>query len=331
MPLTLIYSLPTSEIIVRIPIIGSNINIDWGGTGDSIGLYIFKYTTPGTKTIMVTGNVTNLNYTDLDISTQYLISCTDFNDVGLERISFFGATNLINVPNELPPSIIDISFMFCDATLFNQDVSSWDVSKIIDMEYAFKNTNLSIENYNKILNTWSNLDLEPCNFKNNVLVYTEEGSIGRQNLITKGWNIQDDILLTPSTIYVNEPFLLKYNHGIWNSLLWGGSIVMSYKMTILEQIPINSTTRDLIFNPIRISDTGKIQLLVKVIKNNQVVATEYIHLYVNAHNIPVTVNKPRMSMGSLFTDNSMVYYKPHSLAAGGIGGVRNYRKKSKKT
>jgi surface protein len=221
--------------------------------------------------------------------------------------------------------------MFENAIAFNQDVSSWDVSKIIDMEYAFKNTNLSIENYNKILNTWSNLDLEPCNFKNNVLVYTEEGSIGRQNLITKGWNIQDDILLTPSTIYVNEPFLLKYNHGIWNSLLWGGSIVMSYKMTILEQIPINSTTRDLIFNPIRISDTGKIQLLVKVIKNNQVVATEYIHLYVNAHNIPVTVNKPRMSMGSLFTDNSMVYYKPHSLAAGGIGGVRNYRKKSKKT
>jgi hypothetical protein len=39
----------------------------------------------------------------------------------------------------------------------------------------------------------------------------------------------------------------------------------------------------------------------------------------------------KLTMGSLFTDNSMVYYKPHSLASGGIGGVRNYRKKSKKT
>ena len=39
----------------------------------------------------------------------------------------------------------------------------------------------------------------------------------------------------------------------------------------------------------------------------------------------------KIYMGSLFTDNSMVYYKPHSLAAGGVGGVRNYRKKSKKT
>lgn len=47
---------------------------------------------------------------------------------------------------------------------------------------------------------------------------------------------------------------------------------------------------------------------------------------------PVTITpKMSMSMGSLFTNNAMVYYKPHSLAAGGIGGVRNYRKKSKKT
>ena len=33
----------------------------------------------------------------------------------------------------------------------------------------------------------------------------------------------------------------------------------------------------------------------------------------------------------LFTDNSKVYYKPHSLASGGIGGVRNARKKARRT
>ena len=38
-----------------------------------------------------------------------------------------------------------------------------------------------------------------------------------------------------------------------------------------------------------------------------------------------------MNMRSLFTNNAQVYYKPHSLAPGGIGGVKNYRKKSKKT
>ena len=37
------------------------------------------------------------------------------------------------------------------------------------------------------------------------------------------------------------------------------------------------------------------------------------------------------SQRSLYTDNARVYYKPHSLASGGVGGVRNNRHKSKKT
>jgi hypothetical protein len=38
-----------------------------------------------------------------------------------------------------------------------------------------------------------------------------------------------------------------------------------------------------------------------------------------------------MNMRSLFTNNAQVYYKPHSLAPGGVGGVKNVRIKSKKT
>lgn len=41
--------------------------------------------------------------------------------------------------------------------------------------------------------------------------------------------------------------------------------------------------------------------------------------------------RPRMTMGSLYTNNAQVYYKSHTLAPGGIGGVRNYRLKSRKT
>jgi hypothetical protein len=37
------------------------------------------------------------------------------------------------------------------------------------------------------------------------------------------------------------------------------------------------------------------------------------------------------SMTSLFTNNAQVYYKPHSLASGGIGTVKNCRDKSRKT
>jgi|LauGreDrversion4_1035100.scaffolds.fasta_scaffold268799_1 hypothetical protein len=40
---------------------------------------------------------------------------------------------------------------------------------------------------------------------------------------------------------------------------------------------------------------------------------------------------PRISMGSLYTNNAQVFYKPNSLAPGGIGSVRNNRLKSRKT
>ena len=36
-------------------------------------------------------------------------------------------------------------------------------------------------------------------------------------------------------------------------------------------------------------------------------------------------------MGSLYSNNAQVFYKPHTLASDGIGGVRNCRIKSRKT
>ena len=50
---------------------------------------------------------------------------------------------------------------------------------------------------------------------------------------------------------------------------------------------------------------------------------------------PYIVTTPRsysFSMGSLFTDNALVYYKPHSLSSGGGGsGVKNSRHKQRRT
>jgi hypothetical protein len=40
---------------------------------------------------------------------------------------------------------------------------------------------------------------------------------------------------------------------------------------------------------------------------------------------------PKMTMKPIFSDNARVYYKPGSLAAGGVGTVRNARFKGKQT
>ena len=47
---------------------------------------------------------------------------------------------------------------------------------------------------------------------------------------------------------------------------------------------------------------------------------------------PLSIPRPSFSMGSLYTNNAQVYYKPHSLSTGGGGsGVRNSRAKQRRT
>ncbi|TCO11024.1 putative repeat protein (TIGR02543 family)/predicted secreted protein (Por secretion system target) [Natronoflexus pectinivorans] len=43
---------------------------------------------------------------------------------------------------------------------FNQDISIWDVSNVENFEYFLNNSELSTENYNKMLIKWSELDLQ---------------------------------------------------------------------------------------------------------------------------------------------------------------------------
>jgi uncharacterized repeat protein (TIGR02543 family) len=45
----------------------------------------------------------------------------------------------------------------------------------------------------------------------------------------------------------------------------------------------------------------------------------------------VVESQPKITMGSLYSNNAQVFYKSHTLAPGGIGGVRNFRLKSRKT
>lgn len=52
---------------------------------------------------------------------------------------------------------------------------------------------------------------------------------------------------------------------------------------------------------------------------------------VGTFDIIPTLEVVRVNNKLTFTDNSRVYYKKSSLAPGGIGGVRNYRRKARKT
>ena len=78
------------------------------------------------------------------------------------------------------------------------------------------------------------------------------------------------------------------------------------------------------WNDVTDNNLGILQTIGTINKPNNILFT------ITLDSIPPQP-RPRMTMGSLYTNNAQVYYKSHTLAAGGIGGVRNYRLKSRKT
>jgi len=88
-------------------------------------------------------------------------------------------------------SVTDMRTMF-DSSQFNGDISQWDVSSVTTMEDMFSNSALSQANYDALLNSWSQRELQD-NVRFDVdQVYSEQGAAGRAILTDVfNWRIYD--------------------------------------------------------------------------------------------------------------------------------------------
>jgi surface protein len=85
-----------------------------------------------------------------------------------------------------------MSQMFSNAILFNQPLNNWDVSKVTDMTYMFDNSDLSTDNYDNVLKSWSQQDVQSGVSLGALGVNYCNGADARQILIdTYGWTITD--------------------------------------------------------------------------------------------------------------------------------------------
>ncbi|MEO9893799.1 BspA family leucine-rich repeat surface protein [Aurantibacter sp.] len=86
----------------------------------------------------------------------------------------------------------NMTYMFNNSQ-FDQNIGNWDVQNVTRMNEMFDNSDLTKENYDKILNGWSQLP----NLQNGISLGANdtqycEGEAGRQKLINEfGWNITD--------------------------------------------------------------------------------------------------------------------------------------------
>jgi len=155
---------------ITLPLYGAvNCTVNWGDSQSdpytTSGSKSHEYTNAGTYTVTISSSLTQFGNGFPYANVEKLIKVNSFGDIGLTSLggAFYGATNLTHVPTSLPSGITDLSqtfrgisqstitglnswdvsnvlnmsYMFMDATAFNQDISGWVVSSVTNMSYMF--------------------------------------------------------------------------------------------------------------------------------------------------------------------------------------------------
>lgn len=131
--------------------------IDWGdGSVDENiqGNIVHTYSSIGTYTVSVSGRFPQLYFGEFSHDNQKLLSVDQWGDIRwLSMQKFFlGCINLVgnaaDTPNLL--EVTDMSEMFSNAKIFDQDISSWDVSSVTDMSKVF----YTALNFNQDIGSW---------------------------------------------------------------------------------------------------------------------------------------------------------------------------------
>ena len=79
-------------------------------------------------------------------------------------------STLLQVPQTIPPELVDINRLFIHAYLFNQDISMWDVGNVVNMDMMF----YKAKSFNQDLSQWcvNNIPAKPDDFDSDTPQWT---------------------------------------------------------------------------------------------------------------------------------------------------------------
>jgi surface protein len=219
-----------TNYIMTLPFGGiGSLNVNWGNgvllnyTTSPIE-YIYP-TTPAYYSIRISGYATSFGNADLIngyTGNNLISSISQWGTLGITSLvgALNGATTLVSVPSTISEYVNDVSYMFSNTTLFNQNISYWNTSNIINMNGMFYGTKV----FNQNISAWSTLNV--TNMAN--MFNTAEAF--NQNI--SSWNTSK---VTTMNSMFNTAKAFNQNISAWNTLNVTSMADMFYGATAFNQ------------------------------------------------------------------------------------------------
>lgn len=141
---------------------GYNYSVNWGD-GNTLSGYTgdatHTYATAGTYTVTISGTFPRIYFSGLGDKDK-IIAINQWGTGAWTSMSraFRGCSNLVGLATDTPnlTNVTDMSSMFRDCSVFNQNIGNWNVSNVENMSYMFRGASA----FNSNLDSWvvSNVD-----------------------------------------------------------------------------------------------------------------------------------------------------------------------------
>ena len=156
-----------------------NYSVDWGVTPtvstNHTGDATYTYATPGSYTVRISGSFPRIYIND-EGDKEKIIAINQWGNQAWTSMAnaFYGASNLAgDTASDMPDlsSVTDMSLMFAEASVFNQDIGNWNVSSVTDMNTMFANATV----FNQDIGSWTVSSVTDMSFMfNNAIAFDQD-------------------------------------------------------------------------------------------------------------------------------------------------------------